>query len=244
MRDHDEIPLHPDHGVRSKQSSESGVDALLARAAAAGRPDAGGPRGLLHLQRAVGNAETAAMMEEERSPVHDVVGSGGEPLAADVRADMEAAMGQDFSEVRVHRDGSAHESAQAVQAKAYTVGNHMVFQRDAYDPASDSGRHTLAHELTHVVQQRSGPVDGTDAGGGIKVSHPADRFETEASANADRVLAGSGGALAAAPAAAVQRQEEEEEEPVQTYVQRQEEEEEEPVQTYVQRQEEEEEEPV
>ena len=54
----------------------------------------------------------------------------------------------------------------------------VVFQRDRYDPSSHEGRVTLAHELTHVVQQRSGPVEGTSAPGGIKVSDlsPALRF--------------------------------------------------------------------
>jgi hypothetical protein len=92
-----------------------------------------------------------------------------------------------------------------VNAHAYTVGHNIVFQRDRYDPASDHGRTTLAHELTHVVQQRSGPVDGTDAGGGIKVSDPSDRFEREAVANAERVLSVPGPATVSPSPAAVQR---------------------------------------
>ncbi|MGW5721618.1 eCIS core domain-containing protein [Amycolatopsis sp. NPDC003865] len=173
---------------------------VLGRAAAAGRTDVLGPAGLLGLQRAVGNAGTAALVEEERSPVHDVVSSGGgSALDAATRTDMESRFGQDFSDVRVHTDGAAHESAKSVNAQAYTVGSNIVFQRDKYDPSSAGGRHMLAHELTHVVQQRSGPVDGTDAGGGVKVSDPSDRFEREAVANADRLMA------APAPAPAVQR---------------------------------------
>jgi hypothetical protein len=207
---------------------------LLGRAAVAGRPDVLGPAGMLGLQRAVGNAGVGAVVEEERSPVHDVVSSGGgSPLAADVRADMEGRFGQDFSDVRVHTGSAAHDSAKSVNAQAYTVGSNIVFQRDKYDPASDGGKHMLAHELTHVVQQRSGPVDGTDTGGGVKVSDPSDRFERDAVTNADRIMA----APAAAP---VQRCEDhgehgesvqreaapEEEETAQTFVQRAEEEEE------------------
>ncbi|HEX7304377.1 eCIS core domain-containing protein, partial [Lentzea sp.] len=100
----------------------------------------------------------------------------------------------------------------------------------------DSGKHMLAHELTHVVQQRSGPVEGTDNGGGVKVSNPSDRFEREAVATADRVMSApapvqrcedhgshSGGEMA------VQREEAPaEEETAQTFVQRAEEEEEAP----------------
>ncbi|WP_410638580.1 DUF4157 domain-containing protein [Amycolatopsis sp. lyj-346] len=161
---------------------------LLGRAAVAGRTDVLGPAGMLGLQRAVGNAGTASLVEEERSPVHDVVGSGGAPLDAATRTDMEGRFGADFSDVRVHTDAAAHDSAKSVNAQAYTVGSSIVFQRDKYDPASDSGKHMLTHELTHVVQQRSGPVDGTDAGGGVKVSDPSDRFEREAVANADRLM--------------------------------------------------------
>jgi hypothetical protein len=102
---------------------------------------------------------------------------------------MEARLGHDFGDVRVHTDSAAHDSAVAVNAHAYTVGSNVVFQRDAYRPSTPSGRLTLAHELTHVIQQRSGPVDGTDTGGGVKVSDPDDRFEREASANAERAIA-------------------------------------------------------
>lgn len=162
----------------------------IGHAAAVGRRDVLGPVGMLGLQRAVGNAGVGTLADEERSPVLDVVRSGGgSPLPSETRADMEARFGgQDFSDVRVHTDGAAHESAHSVNAQAYTVGSDVVFQRDLYDPASESGKHMLAHELTHVVQQRSGPVDGTDAGGGVKVSDPSDRFEREAVANADRVM--------------------------------------------------------
>jgi hypothetical protein len=103
---------------------------------------------------------------------------------------MEGRLGQNFADVRVHTDSAAHESAASVNAHAYTVGSNVVFQRGRYDTDSAEGKTMLAHELTHVVQQRSGPVDGTDAGGGIKVSDPSDRFEREAAANADAVMAG------------------------------------------------------
>jgi hypothetical protein len=216
---------------------------LLGRAAAAGRTDVLGSAGLLGLQRTAGNAGVGALVDEERSPVHDVINSaGGTPLDTETRADMESRFGgQDFGNVRVHTDGAAHESARSVNAQAYTVGSNIVFQRDKYDPSSDTGRHMLAHELTHVVQQRSGPVDGTDAGGGVKVSDPSDRFEREAVTNADHLMSAPA-PVTAAPSTAVQRcgddhahddsavQREEmpdEDETAQTFVQRAEDEEEE-----------------
>lgn len=172
------------------------------RAAAEGRPDVLGEAGLMGLQRAAGNGAVAAMVDEEPSPVHDVITSGGRPLEPDVRADMEGRLGHDFGDVRVHDDAAAHRSAQAVNAHAYTVGSNVVFQRDRYDPGSTDGRTMLAHELTHVVQQRSGPVDGTPTAGGIRVSDPSDRFEREAAANAERVMAAPAPSQPAPPAAA------------------------------------------
>jgi hypothetical protein len=199
------------------------------RAALSGRLDVAGPAGILGLQRTAGNSSSAALVadQDEVSPVHDVVRSGGEPLAPDVRTDMEARLGHDFGNVRVHTDGAAEESARAVNAHAYTVGSHIAFQRSAYDPTSDQGRTTLAHELTHVVQQRNGPVDGTDSPGGIRVSDPSDRFEREATATATQAMS-STAPVSAAPAM-VQREaaaeEPEEEAPVQgSFVQRAEEE--------------------
>jgi hypothetical protein len=188
------------------------------RAAAEGRPDVLGEAGLMGLQRVAGNSAVNSMVDDEPSPVHDVVSSGGRPLEPDVRTDMETRLGADFGDVRVHDDGAAHRSAQAVNAHAYTVGSNIVFQRDKYDPGSDSGRTMLAHELTHVVQQRSGPVDGTPTSGGIRVSDPSDRFEREAAANAERVMAPSAPAQPTptpAPAAGVQRDVEETPPPVQ-----------------------------
>lgn len=205
---------------------------MAMRAALSGRLDVAGPAGVAGLQRVAGNSGASALMDEDRSPVHNVIGSGGSPLPADLRTDMEGRFGHDFGDVRVHHDGAAHDSAKSVNAQAYTVGSDIVFQSGKYDPASDAGKHMIAHELTHVVQQRSGPVDGTDAGGGVKISDPSDRFEREAVANADRVMASPTPAAAPAGAqrvaenAAVQRQEEpaEEEETAQTFVQRQDEE--------------------
>src|SRR5687768_2047213 len=93
------------------------------RAALSGRLDVAGPAGILGLQRTAGNSSSAALVadQDEVSPVHDVVRSGGEPLAPDVRTDMEARLGHDFGNVRVHTDGAAEASARAVNAHAYTV---------------------------------------------------------------------------------------------------------------------------
>ncbi|ROR97600.1 uncharacterized protein DUF4157 [Salana multivorans] len=156
-----------------------------------------GASGILRLQREAGNGAVAGMLEEERSPVLDVVGrGGGSPMESGLRRDMETRLGADFSDVRIHTDARAHDSARSVGARAYTVGSDVVFQREAFDPSSRAGRTTIAHELTHVIQQRSGPVAGSDAGNGVRVSDPGDSFELAAAANAEAAMA-------------VQRQEEE-----------------------------------
>ncbi len=72
---------------------------------------------------------------------------------------MESRFGHDFSQVRVHSDEKATGSARSIGALAYTVGNNIVFGSSKYQPASMEGRTLLAHELTHVVQQRGRPVD-------------------------------------------------------------------------------------
>lgn len=229
MRTHD----HEAEGGRELRPKGARIEledpGLAYRAAAAGRTDVLGPAGLLGLQRAIGNAGVSSLVsEEERSPVLDVVGSGGgSPLDTETRTDMESRLGHDFSDVRVHTDSRAHDSAKAVNAHAYTVGSNVVFQRDKYDTASTEGRTMLAHELTHVVQQRSGPVDGTPAGGGVQISDPSDRFEREAADNADRVMSGTAPAAVSPAGPAVQRQEGEEEAVQGAFVQREEGEEEE-----------------
>ncbi len=71
---------------------------------------------------------------------------------------MEPRFGHDCGSVRVHTDARAAESAQAVNALAYTVGNGIVFDAGEYAPATPDGQRLLAHELAHVVQQERGPV--------------------------------------------------------------------------------------
>jgi hypothetical protein len=86
--------------------------------------------------------------------VQEALAGSGAPLDSATRAFMEPRFGHDFSQVRVHTDPLASSSAGAVSARAYTVGADIVFREGQYSPATDDGRRLLAHELTHVVQQR------------------------------------------------------------------------------------------
>lgn len=85
--------------------------------------------------------------------VHEVLRSSGQPLDTQTRAFMEPRFGYDFSNVRVHTDEKAAKAAEAVNARAYTVGRDVVFGAGGYRPRTMAGKRLLAHELTHVIQQ-------------------------------------------------------------------------------------------
>jgi hypothetical protein len=81
---------------------------------------------------------------------------GGQPLSNSVRAYMEPLFGRYFNQVQVHTDAKAATTAKAVNARAFTLGQDIVFGTGEYSPATFAGRKLLAHELTHVVQQKGG----------------------------------------------------------------------------------------
>ncbi len=84
--------------------------------------------------------------------VDHVLAGPGRPLEPELRQDMERCFGYDFSQVRVHSGATAEQSAQDVNAHAYTVGHNVVFGAGQFAPGTDGGRRLIAHELTHVVQ--------------------------------------------------------------------------------------------
>lgn len=101
--------------------------------------------------------KTPAVSPTIESYTHSLRG-GGQPLDRETRAFMEPRFGHDFSQVRVHTDAKATESARLLNALAYTVGREVVFGTGRYAPASADGRSLLAHELTHVIQQQAIPI--------------------------------------------------------------------------------------
>lgn len=80
---------------------------------------------------------------------------GGRPLPGSIQAFFEPRFGYDFSQVRVHTDAEAADTARAVNARAFTRGHDVVFGAGQYAPGASEGRRLMAHELTHVVQQDS-----------------------------------------------------------------------------------------
>jgi Domain of unknown function (DUF4157) len=204
--------------MRASDSSQHSDTHRSSSAAHAHEKATGGiAPGLLSLQSSVGNAAVVQMLRRahrsgtqeqhqhdadylhpqseppalRRTAVHDALQTSGKPLDELTRSDMEARLGADLSDVRIHDDAAAKASATEIGARAYTSGSHVVIGQGGSD------KHTLAHELTHVIQQRQGPVTGTDNGTGLKVSDPSDRFEREAESTARRVMSG--------PAAQVQK---------------------------------------
>ncbi len=116
--------------------------------------------------------------------VNEVLNSPGQQLDTATRAFMEPRFHHDFSRVRVHTDAKAAESARTVNAHAYTVGSHIVFNTGQYLPATKAGQNLLAHELTHFLQQSHGLTRSGLSGVG-----PAnDQFEQQADAVAHAIV--------------------------------------------------------
>lgn len=133
--------------------------------AAPGRSHAGAvaPR----IQRVSGSAAQGAAAAP--ASVDTALASPGRALDLGLRQDMEQRFGHDFSRVRVHADAAAQTSARDVNALAYTVGQDVVFDSGQYAPGTAAGRHLIAHELTHVVQQTG--LSGEPSAGSAQTLH-------------------------------------------------------------------------
>lgn len=126
--------------------------------------------------------QAPSLTPELQSYIHTMKG-GGQPLPESTRAFMEPRIGHDFSQVRVHTDTRAVESARAVNARAYTIGRDVVFGEGQYAPWTSEGRRLMAHELVHVVQQQSGTFQGK-----VDISQHGDRYEQKAGGVSEQVV--------------------------------------------------------
>jgi len=148
--------MKTDHSSKVHDGARLATGAVLQRKCSCGQHASGGECAECRkkregvLQRAAAGSEP---ISELPPIVHEVLRSPGQPLDAATRAYMEPRFGYDFSQVRVHTDARADESARAVDALAYTVGKDVVFLEGQYAPNTSNGRRLLAHELTHTVQQ-------------------------------------------------------------------------------------------
>src|SRR6266542_55183 len=128
--------------------------------------------------------QAAAKVNSGEAPpiVHEVLHAAGQPLDPIVRAWAEPHFGRDFGTVRLHTDHRAADSAAAVSALAYTVGQNIIFGSGQYAPETMDGQRLIAHELAHVVQQDGG-ANGLPSH--LEQVPPDDPTEREANAVAD-----------------------------------------------------------
>lgn len=184
--------------VSSKQASDARAASTRYAAGRAAGPAAPAPTGLAELQRMVGNRAVHGLLSAQgvlrrvgsrgsrgigaMAPaiVHETLRAGGAPLPAGVNARMARRFGRDFSRVRVHTDVRAEASARAVGARAYTVGQHIVFARGELAPGTPAGERLLAHELAHTIQQGGSGV-------GLQRQIAIGRSDDPAEAAADRM---------------------------------------------------------
>jgi hypothetical protein len=128
-------------------------------ASSAGSTSVGGTSGSTSAGSTLGGTvqpkvEPSGLIDDDGLPlVAQALDSPGRPLDDTARRFLGSRFRQDFSQVRIHTDPAAAESARAMNAQAYTVGRDIVFGRGYYDSASARGQRLLAHELAHVVQQ-------------------------------------------------------------------------------------------
>ena len=150
---------------------------------------------LLQLQQRYGNHYVQRVVElakqgNEQTEVHPEVEAAierqrgnGHSLESQVQRQMESSFGADFSSVRVHTGTEADSLNQTLQARAFTTGRDIFFRQGEYNPGSDQGKELLAHELTHVVQQKGNGVQCK-----LAVNQPSDPYEHEANQVAKAIL--------------------------------------------------------
>ena len=133
----------------------------------------------------------------------------GQPLPEPTRIKMEHSFGVDLSDVRIHTGDTANAASRSVNAEAFTHGKSIYFAQGRFQSDSAAGIELLAHELTHVVQNRytsDSPAAGINPSG-LSLSHAGDPAEQEADNTAQAVSAGQPANVQGAPAASVQREE-------------------------------------
>ena len=175
-----------DPADHSERAAEAAASAVMAGALA---PDAttGGETGML--ARCSGGcgpvscydggsaSPTSSGAPAQGGGVANALAQPGAPLPPTTLRRMQAGFGADFSSVRVHHGPTAQEAARSVAARAFTIGNHIVFGANEYRPDSEVGQHLLAHELAHVVQQGFADPVASDRGstGILPVAPPISR---------------------------------------------------------------------
>jgi hypothetical protein len=127
------------------------------------------------------SGDDAVVSNNVTEDIINVVGEEGSPIDLTTREFMEKRFGCDFDEVRIHINKNASRSAKLLNALAYTVGNEIVFEEGHYSPFTNYGRKLLAHELTHVIQQKSRSVyNDNRSEASLQINEPNLNFGTTA----------------------------------------------------------------
>ncbi|WP_449406604.1 eCIS core domain-containing protein [Natrinema ejinorense] len=144
------------------------------------------------LQRSAEGGAQTGRAGETRVPegVRDVISSPGRSLDTSIQRAVEDRMGDSLGDVRIHTGPKAAQACDEINARAFTVGNHVAFNAGEYDPSSPEGQHVLAHELAHVRQQTGGAVSMLPQENvGLEID-PNPQLEREAEETAQRVMEG------------------------------------------------------
>ncbi|WP_241175192.1 DUF4157 domain-containing protein [Natronolimnobius sp. AArcel1] len=140
----------------------------------------------LNIQRALEGTDTS--QDEVPDTVLGVLGDGGQSLDQPIQRALEERMDADFSNVRIHTGAKAAEAADAIDAKAFTCGNDIVFNSGEYNPGSGEGQFLLAHELAHVKQQTGAAISMMPQEGADLEIDPDPQLEREADEAASQAL--------------------------------------------------------
>ena len=146
-------------------------------------------RSVLRSEQAAAETDSVGETGVPKS-VREVISSTGQSLDASIQRAMEDRMGDSLGDVRVHTGPQAAAACEAINARAFTVGNHVAFNSGEYGPGSPEGQHVLAHELAHVRQQTGGAVSMLPQDDVELEVDPDPALEREAEETAQRVMAG------------------------------------------------------
>ncbi|MCD6476257.1 MAG: DUF4157 domain-containing protein, partial [Anaerolineaceae bacterium] len=174
---------------------------------------------LLNLQHKAGNQAVQRLIAQHKSEEGfdlddkttakiQQARSGGQALERSFQRQMETKFGKSLDDVKLHTDQSANTLSQQLGASAFTIGSDVFFREGKYEPGSTKGQELLAHELTHVIQQRERKVNSGKPG--LNVRPAGDEFEQEADSTAQSLISSATPQAGVAPS--IQRQEDWEDE--------------------------------
>lgn len=155
------------HHARDKQTERDGESPSWLRRVA----DALGNHTVLRLMSKARNREQGAAQKPASEPIRVLRKlDKGRALDGNVRQQMEAGLGENFGDVRIHTSEDAAKLAQEQNAIAFTVGQHIVFDHGEYQPGTLEGKALIAHELAHTIQQKDATADMTTAAAASEAS--------------------------------------------------------------------------